>query len=72
MRCPPGLQSGAGNLKLLSSLTLGPTLGSQLTRVLEEVRTVESIPAWLAIIVTLLRVLDDGSHSDFLGQSLAL
>lgn len=44
----------------------------QLTIVLEEVRTFESIPAWLAIIVPLLRVLDDGSHSDLLGQSLAL
>ena len=62
----PGLQGGSGNLKLLSSLTLGDALGSQLTILLEEVRTFESIPAWLAVIVALLRVLDDGSHSDLL------
>ena len=68
----PGLQGGSGNLKLLYSLTLGHALGSQLTIVLEEVRTFEAIPAWLAVIVALLRVLDDGSHSDLLWQSLAL
>jgi len=33
---------------------------------LEEVRTFESIPAWLAVIVALLCALDDGSHSDLL------
>src|SRR5438132_9885618 len=44
MPCPPGLQSGAGHLKLLSSLTLGQALGSQLTIVLEELRTFESLP----------------------------
>jgi len=42
------LEEWCGNLKLLSSLTLRQALGSQLTRVLEEVRTFESIPAWLA------------------------
>jgi hypothetical protein len=68
----PGLQGGSGNLKLLSRLTLGHALGSQLTIVLEEVRTFESIPAWLAVRVALLRVLDDGSPSDLLGQALAL
>jgi hypothetical protein len=72
MPCPPGLKCGSGNLQLLSSLTLGPALGSQLTIVLEEVCTFESIPAWLAVIVELLRVLDDGSHSDLLCPSLAL
>ena len=61
----------AGNLKLLSRLTLGQALGSQLTILRKEVRTFESIPAWLAVIVALLRVLDDGSHSDLLCQSLA-
>jgi hypothetical protein len=65
------LQGGSGNLKLLSRLTLGHALGSQLTIVLEEVRTFEAIPAWLAVIVTLLRVLDDGSHSDLLYPSFA-
>jgi hypothetical protein len=52
----------------LSNLTLGHALGSQLTILREEVRTFESIPAWLAVIVALMRILDDGSHSDFLGR----
>ena len=69
---PPGLKGRSGNLQLLSNLTLGPALGSQLTIMREEVRTFESIPAWLAVIVALLRVLDDGSHSDLLCQALAL
>ncbi len=72
MPCTPGLQGGSGNLKLLSNLTLGHALGSQRTILLEEVRTFESIPAWLAVIVALWRILDSGSHSDLLGQSLAL
>ena len=72
MPCAPGLKSGSGNLQLLSNLTLGQALGLQLTIMLEEVRTFESIPAWLAVIVALLRVFDDGSHSDLLGSSLAL
>jgi len=67
MPCAPGLKSGSGNLKLLSRLTLGQALGLQLTIVLEEVRTFESIPPWLTAIVALLRVLDDDSHSDLLG-----
>ena len=71
MPCAPGLKSGSGNLELLSGLTLGDALGLQLTILLKEVRTFESIPAWLAVIVALVRVLDDGSHSDLLGQSLA-
>jgi hypothetical protein len=66
MSCTPGLQGGSGNLKLYSSLTLGHALGSQRTILFEEVRTFESIPAWLAVIVTLLRVLDYRSHSDLL------
>jgi hypothetical protein len=65
------LQGGSGHLKLLSRLTLGHALGSQLTIVLEEVCTFEAIPAWLTVSVALLRVLDDGSHSDLLCPSLA-
>ena len=68
----PGLQGSSWNVKLLSNLTLGHALGSQRTILLEEVRTFASIPAWLAVIVALLRVLDDGSRSDLLCQSLAL
>ena len=71
MPSPPGLQGGSGHLKLLSRLPLGHTLSSQLTIMLEEARTFESIPAWLAVIGALLRVLDDGSHSDLLCPSLA-
>jgi len=56
------LQGSSGNLQLLSRLTLGHALSSQLTIVLEEVRTFEAIPAWLAIMVALMRILDDGSH----------
>ena len=67
----PGLQGGSGNLELLSGLTLGDALGSQLPVLLKEVRAFEAIPAWLAVRVALLRVLDDGSHSDLLCQSLA-
>ena len=68
----PGLQGGSGNLELFGGLTLGDALSSQLPILLKEVRTFESIPAWLALRVALLRVLDDGSHSDLLCQSLAL
>jgi hypothetical protein len=32
----------------------------------KEIRAFKSIPAWLALRVALLRVLDDGSHSDLL------
>src|SRR4030095_2546849 len=59
----PGLQGSSGNLELLSRLTLGETLNSPLPVLLQEVRTFESIPAWLAPMVDLGPVLDDGSHS---------
>ena len=62
----PGLQGGSRNLELLGGLTLRDALSSQLTLRLEEVRPFASIPAWLAVIVALLCVLDDGSHSDLL------
>src|SRR5207249_617613 len=57
--------------ELCGGLTLGDTLGSQLPVLLKEVRTLESIPAWLAVRVALLRVLDAGAHSDLLCSSLA-
>ena len=68
---PPGLKSRSGNLELCGGLALGEALGSQLPVLLKEVRTLESIPAWLAVRVALLRVLDEGSHSDLLCSSLA-
>ena len=67
----PGLEGGARHLELFGGLTLGNTLRSQLPVLFKEVRTFESISAWLALRVALLLVLDDGSHSDLLGQSLA-
>ena len=67
----PGLQGSSGNLELLGSLTLGETLSSQLPVLLKEVRTFESSPAWLAPMVDLGPVLDDGSHRDLLCPSLA-
>jgi len=70
--CPPGLQGAAGHLKRLCRWPLGQALGSPRTRVREEGRTFASIPAWLAVIVAWWRVLDDGSHRDLLGPSLAL
>ena len=68
---PPGLKGRSGNLELCGGLTLGEALGSPLPVRLKEVRTLESIPAWLAVRVALWRVLDEGSHSDLLCQSLA-
>jgi hypothetical protein len=68
----PGLQGGARNLELLGGLTLGDALGLQRSVLRKEVCTFETTPAWLALRVALLFVLDDGSHSDLLCQSLAL
>ena len=69
---PPGWQSRSGNLELFGSLTLGEALSSQRSVLCKEGCTCKSIPAGLALRVALLRVLADGSHSDLLGQSLAL
>jgi hypothetical protein len=67
----PGLQGRSRHLELFGGLTLGEALGSQRPVLLKEVRTFESIPVWLALRGALLLVLDDGSHSDLLCQSLA-
>ena len=67
----PGLQGGSGHLEFFGGLTLGDALSAQLPVLLKEVRAFESIPAWLATMVDLWHVLDDGSHSDLLCQSLA-
>ena len=50
----PGLQGGSGHLELFGGLTLGEALSLQLPILLKEVRTFESIPAWLALRVALL------------------
>ena len=67
----PGLQGRAGTLEFLGSLTLGETLSSPLPVLLKEGRTFASSPAWLAPMVDLGPVLDDGSHRDLLCPSLA-
>jgi hypothetical protein len=67
----PGLKSRSRHLELLSGLTLGEALSSQLPVLLKEVRAFESIPTGLACRVVLLLVLDDGSHRDLLCQFLA-
>ena len=69
---PPGLQSRSGNLELFGGLTLRDTLSSSLSVLCKEVCSFESIPAWLVLRIALLLVLDDGSHSALLCQSLAL
>ena len=67
----PRLKRGAGHFELFGGLTLGDALGAQLPVLRKEVRTFESIPAWLAVRVALLGVLDEGSHGDLLCQSRA-
>jgi len=67
----PGLQGASGDVERFGGLTFGDTLDSQLPLLLKEVRTFESIPAWLATLVALWLVLDYGSHRDLLRQSLA-
>ena len=49
----PGLQGGARHLELLGGLTFGDALRSQLSVLLKEVCTFESIPAGLATRVDL-------------------
>src|SRR5262252_3008893 len=67
----PGLQGGARHLELFGSLTLGDALHAQLPVLCKEVCAFESIPTGVAFRVKLLLLLDDGSHSDLLCQSLA-
>ena len=67
----PGLQGCAGHLELFGRLTLGEPLSAQRSILFKEVGTFVSIPAWLANRVDVWHVLNDGSHSDLLGSSLA-
>jgi len=68
----PRVEGRSRSLEFLGSLPLGDALSVELPVLFKEVRAFESIPAWLALRVALLRVLDDASHRDLLGQSLAL
>ena len=68
----PGLKSRAGHLEFFRGLTLGDALDSQFPVLLKEVRAFKSVPAWFVRIrVALLTILNYGSHSDLLCQSLA-
>jgi hypothetical protein len=67
----PGLQGGSGPLECFGSLTLGEALMSQRPGLLPEVCAFESIPAWLATMVDVWHVLEDGSHHDLLCESSA-
>ena len=58
-----------GHYQFFGSLTLGDALSAQLLVLLKEVCTFKSIPAWLATMIALWHVLNDGSHSDLLCQS---
>jgi hypothetical protein len=65
------LKSRSGNLEFFGGLTLGEALSSPLSVLRKEVGTFASIPAWLATVVALWHVLDNGSHRDLLCPSLA-
>jgi hypothetical protein len=67
----PGLPCAAGNLKGLRGLTLGEALGVQIAILRQAVSAFEAIPAWGAIIVASLCILDYCSHSDLLFSSFA-
>ena len=67
----PGLQGGSRHREFFGGLPLGKALSSQRPILFKEVGAFESILAWLAIMVVVWHVLDDGSHSDLLCQSLA-
>jgi hypothetical protein len=62
----PGLECGAGNLKHLRGVTLGDALGVQITVLLKQGSTVESIPARGTVSIASLLILDYGSHRDLL------
>jgi hypothetical protein len=67
----PGLQGGSRHLEFFGGSTFGDALSAQLPVLFKEVRTFESIPAWLAFRVALLPILDYCSHSGLLFESLA-
>ena len=64
--CPPRLEHTAGHLKPLGRLTLGDTLGVQITIPRKQVSAFDMRPALVAILIATLLVLDDGSHSSLL------
>jgi hypothetical protein len=66
----PHLQSRSRYVELFGGLALGDALSAQLSVLFKEVCPFKSIPAWLTVRLVLF-VLDEGSHSDLLGQSLA-
>ena len=69
---PPRLQRAAGHVKHLSRLPLGAALRLQRTILGKQVSAFEARPALVTILVALVRLLDDGAHSDLLFQAFAL
>lgn len=63
MPCPPGLQGGARNLKLFSSLTLGDALSLQLEIVLQQVSPLATVPALMTVGLVILCKINYRAHS---------
>jgi hypothetical protein len=68
----PRLQRTAGHVKPLGRLTLGDTLGVQITIPRKQVSAFEARPALVTSIIATLRVLDDRCHRYLLFQPFAL
>ena len=69
---PPRLQRATGHLKPLGRLTLGEALGVQVAIRRRQVSAFEALPALVTLLVALVLLLDDRSHSDLLVPSFAL
>jgi hypothetical protein len=67
----PRLSGRSRSLECLGSLTLGDALSALRPVLFTAVRACESIPAWLALRVAVVLVVEDDAHSDLLCQSLA-
>src|SRR5215216_4885974 len=65
------LEGSSRHPEFLGGLPLGNALISQRPILFKEVCACESIPAWLGTMVDLGHILEEGSHSDLLCQSLA-
>jgi hypothetical protein len=68
----PRLQRAARHVQSLSGLTLGEALGLQIAIPRTQLSAFNTIPAVVAIIVALLRLLDYCAHSDLLFTPLPL
>lgn len=59
---PPGLQGGAGHLKLFGGLTLGDALSFQLDIVLKQVRLLNTVPALMTVDIVMVCNIDYSAH----------